>query len=91
MRAFLLLLASVAASIAAPLTLLREGNMLIIRGDRVTGGEIKINYLEAYCRAGSTDADWVKHTVIKHRSETLAANDREVRLRDTLEDGGRYR
>ncbi len=71
---------------AEPLTLVREKNMLIIRGPQLPG-EISINYLEAYCRAGSTEADWGKHTVIKHASEVLSATAQEVRLRDTLADG----
>lgn len=87
MRAFVLLLALFSSAFAEPLTLSREGNYLIIRGPHLTGGELKINYLEAYCRAGSTDADWVTHTVIKHRSETLSGTPTEVRLRDTLDDG----
>src|SRR4051812_20551990 len=71
------------------LTLAREQNWLIIRGPQIPGGEIRINYLEAYCRAGSTDADWVKHTVIKHTSElvSLSPDARELKLRDTLADG----
>ncbi len=71
---------------AEPLTLLREKNMLFIRGPQLPG-EIPINYLEAYCRAGSTDADWGKHTVMKHTSEVITATPQEVRLRDTLADG----
>jgi hypothetical protein len=72
------------------LTLDRQDNWLIIRGPEIPGGgEIRINYLEAYCRAGSTDADWVKHTVIPHRSELIAksADGKTVQLKDTLEDG----
>jgi len=62
---------------------------LIISGDHLPGGSIRINYLEAYCRAGSTDADWVKHTVIPHRPELLevSAVGDLVRLRDRLGDG----
>lgn len=62
---------------------------LVIRGDHIPGREIRINYLEAYCRAGSTDADWVQHTVIAHRTEQVALSEdrRTLRLRDTLEDG----
>ena len=71
------------------LTLAREQNFLIIRGPRIPGGEIRINYLEAYCRAGSTDADWVQHTVIKHTSEvlSLSGDPKTLRLRDTIADG----
>jgi hypothetical protein len=72
---------------AEPLTLAREDNWLIIRAAHLPGGEIRINYLEAYCRAGSTDADWVKHTVVPHRSEVVSADAKSVRLRDTLADG----
>jgi glycoprotein endo-alpha-1,2-mannosidase len=62
---------------------------LIIRADHIPGREIRINYLEAYCRAGSTDADWDRHTVIPHRTEVLelAADRESLRLRDTLDDG----
>src|SRR5262245_10012412 len=50
------------------LTLARTNNWLIILG-RHLPGPIRINYLEAYCRPGSTDADWVKHTMISHKNE----------------------
>ena len=71
------------------LTLAREGNWLIISGPQIPGSEIRINYLEAYCRANSTDADWVQHTVIKHRSElvSLSSDQKILKLRDTLADG----
>lgn len=72
---------------AEPLTLAREDNWLVIRAAHIPGGEIRVNYLEAYCRAGSTDADWVKHTVVPHRSEVVSADAKTVRLRDTLADG----
>ena len=45
------------------LTIRWEKNFLRIRGDKLPGGEIEINYLEAYCRPGSTDRDW-RDTVI---------------------------
>ncbi len=71
------------------LTLARDGHWLVIRGPQIPGGEIRINYLEAYCRAGSTDADWVQHTVVKHTSELLSLSDdaKVLKLRDTLADG----
>ena len=73
---------------AAELTLAREANWLIVRGAQIPGGEIRTNYLEAYCRAGSTDADWGR-TVIPHRSELVSVSDdgKVMRLRDTLADG----
>jgi len=62
---------------------------LYIEGEHLPGKVIEVNYLEAYCRAGSTDADWVKHTVIPHRAEliSLSADRKTLKLRDTLADG----
>ncbi|MFN0127931.1 MAG: hypothetical protein ACKV19_14725 [Verrucomicrobiales bacterium] len=62
---------------------------LTITGPQLPGGTIRINHLEAYCRAGSTEADWVKHTVIPHRTERLSLSDdrQTLRLLDTLADG----
>ena len=81
---------AVAAAAAEPaITLSRDRNYLVIHAPHVPGGEIRINYLEAYCRAGSTDADWVKHTVIPHTNELVSLSDdrRTMKLRDTLADG----
>jgi hypothetical protein len=89
----LLLAAVTLAAAAVPsgprLRLQRDGNWLVIHGAHLPGGEIRVNYLEAYCRAGSTDADWVRHTVIRHTHELVAASadGAEIRLRDTLADG----
>lgn len=73
----------------AGIRLERDGHWLVIRDARLPGGEIRINYLEAYCRPGSTDADWVEHTVIKHRSELISVSDdgKVIKLRDILADG----
>jgi hypothetical protein len=88
---FPLALFSVAASAVADkgLTLERQGQMLIIHGANIPGGELQVNYLEAYCRAGSTDADWVQHTVIPFTSEviSMSADKKILRTRDTLADG----
>lgn len=61
---------------------------LVIHSDHIPGRQIQINYLEAYCRAGSTDADWVNHTVIPHRTELISLSEdrKTLRLRDTLDD-----
>jgi hypothetical protein len=71
------------------LTLARENNWLIIRGARLPAGEIRINYLEAYCRANSTDADWVEHTLLGHSTEliSLSPDAREMKLKCILKDG----
>jgi len=77
------------ASAGEGLTLEREAHWLVIRGADIPGNEIRVNYLEAYCKAGSTDADWVQHTVIPHTNEllSLSADKKVLRLRDTLADG----
>jgi hypothetical protein len=70
------------------LTLRWENNFLYIRGAKIPGGEITINYLEAYCRPGSTDREWGK-TVIGHSTEKTSANPdgSMLMLKDTLRDG----
>jgi hypothetical protein len=76
-------------SVAAGLTLARDGHWLVIKGEQIPSGEIRINYLEAYCRANSTDADWVKHTVIRHTNQlvSLSEDKKVLKLHDTLADG----
>jgi hypothetical protein len=85
----LLAFAVVAADAPPTLTLERTNHWLVIHGPHIPGGPIRINYLEAYCRAGSTDADWVRHTVIKHTNEfvSLSADKKVLKLKDTLADG----
>ncbi len=71
------------------LTLAYEPGWLVINGPHIPGGAIRVHYLEAYCRAGSTDADWMEHTVIKHSTELLGLSDdkKTLRLQDTISDG----
>jgi len=82
-------MAAAAAAGAEParLTIAWEKNYLTIRGD-FPGDELKILYLEAYCRPGSTDRDW-KETVIPHTAELVEASQdqRVIKLRDRLADG----
>jgi hypothetical protein len=90
--ALVLINGSALAAPAAPprtLTLARQNHWLIIKGPHVPGGDIRINYLEAYCRAGSTDADWGKFTVIKHnhRLVSLSPDEKTLRLHDEIADG----
>jgi hypothetical protein len=87
--AAVLLALAVSALAQNTLTLARDGHWLVVQGAHFPGGEVRVNYLEAYCRAGSTDADWVKHTVIPHKSEVLSMSDdkKTLKLRDVLADG----
>src|SRR5262249_14213372 len=72
---FLLPVAAVtAAEPSAALTLSWEKNFLRVRGEAIPGREIAIQYLEAYCRPGSTDRDW-RETVIGHDAEKVSAKE----------------
>ena len=72
----------------APLKLHWEDNFLTISGVHLPGKQIKIHYLEAYCRAGSTDADW-RHTKMRHETELVESNadGTFIKLRCQVEDG----
>jgi hypothetical protein len=61
---------------------------LTIRGSHLPGGEVRVHYLEAFCRSGSTDRDW-RETVIPHHSELQSAGPEgdRLRIRSTLDDG----
>jgi hypothetical protein len=72
------------------LSLAWDSNFLTIRGEHLPGGELRVHYLEAYCRPGSTDRDW-RQTVIKHKTQLVSASDdgKRLELRCQLEDGVR--
>jgi len=65
-----------------------KDNWLTIRGPSVPGGPIRVHYLEAFCRPGSTDRNW-EQTVIGHRTRLVSADDngRPLVLESTLQDG----
>jgi hypothetical protein len=77
-----------AAEEPTPLRLSWADNFLTIRGLQLPGGRLKILYIEAYCRSGSTDRAW-EQTVIGHKTELLSqsADGRSLKLRCRLEDG----
>lgn len=73
---------------ASNLTLAREKNDLVIQGADLPKGEIRINYLEAYCRTHSTSADW-HDTTIGHTTELVSLSDdkKTMKLRCAVRDG----
>jgi hypothetical protein len=75
-------------SAAEGLTLSWVDNILSVRGGHLPGGAVKVWYLEAFCRPGSTDRDW-NETVIPHVTKLVEASPDGswVRLRSTLDDG----
>jgi hypothetical protein len=72
----------------APLTLSWANNYLTIHAASLPGRPLRIHYLEAYCRPGSTDRDWGQ-TVIKHKTQLVSqgADGKSLELRCTLVDG----
>lgn len=70
-----------------PLEITWEKNFLTITADWMAA-PVRVNYLEAYCRPGSTDRDW-RETVIKHEAQLVSVSDdgRVIALRDRLADG----
>ncbi|HMO64937.1 MAG TPA: hypothetical protein PKE47_06900, partial [Verrucomicrobiota bacterium] len=82
----LLLALGLAAAEPPPITLRRDGHWLLVERPDLPGGALLINYLEAYCRPGAHEADWVRHTVIPHTNDLveLAPDRRRLRLRDRL-------
>lgn len=63
-------------------------DILTIRGKHLPGGELQIQYLEAYCRDGSRNLEW-DDTKIGHVTELVESNKdgRRLRLKCSLKDG----
>jgi hypothetical protein len=55
-------------------------NFLSITGEGLPGEVVRINYLEAFCRSGSTHREW-RQTTFPQKSELLAASADGRRLR----------
>jgi hypothetical protein len=90
-----LLSTSMAATTAAepePFVLSWNKNILTIRrsagaAEQIPGGEIRLLYIEAYCRAGSTDREWGK-TTIGHKTTLVSGQgSSHLQLQCTLRDG----
>lgn len=84
----LTLLPTVANAQEKGLRLAWSKEMLTISGNDVPGKQVKIQYLEAFCRPGSTDRDW-SETVIHHTTTLVEAdtNGKRIVLRHALDDG----
>lgn len=63
-------------------------NILTVRGDDLPGQEVRVWYLEAWCRPDSADRDWSR-TTIGHTTELVSASDdgTALQLRCRLNDG----
>ena len=69
------------------LTIHWANNFLTISGGQLPA-EVRVLYLEAYCRSGSTDREW-KETVIGHKTTLLEADEagKKLKLRCEVNDG----
>jgi len=76
----------------APLRLAWKDNYLTISCDNLPGREMKVLYIEAYCRPGSTNRKW-EQTTIGHRTRLVSADaaGRKLVLECTLNDGVKVR
>src|SRR5947207_1133016 len=73
---------------ASRLTLSWADDYLTITGDDLAGGNMRVHYLEAYCRDGSTDRAWEETTIGHHTKIVPAPADRHsLKLRCTVNDG----
>lgn len=68
-----------------------KDNWLTISDPHIPGKTVTVYYLEAFCRPGSTNADWWSETLIPHKTERLADSDggKTINLLSRLEDGVR--
>lgn len=73
---------------SSPYRIQWASNILTISGDDLPGRQLKVWYLEAYCRPGSTDRDW-HATVIGHKTRLVSAADDglRIKLQCVLADG----
>jgi hypothetical protein len=65
-----------------------KDNILTISGDHLPGGHVRVLYIEAYCRPGSTRRKW-DQTVIGHKTRLVTRDEdgRGLALECTLTDG----
>jgi hypothetical protein len=84
--AVVLMVASMRADEPPRLGISWKDNYLTVSGPQVPGKEIKVLYLEAYCRAGSTKRDW-KQTVIRHKTKLVSDEGGVIHLQCALTDG----
>ncbi|MBL7699285.1 MAG: hypothetical protein JNK79_14060 [Chitinophagaceae bacterium] len=71
---------------APPLTIYWENNNLTISGGNIPGNTLQINYLEDFCKSGSTNRKW-NETTIPHKTELVYAdeNRKHIKLRTFVE------
>ena len=63
-----------------------KGRMLSVTHPLLGGTPLRIDYMEAYCKSGSTHREWGK-TIIPQRNEVLSATDHEIKVKTSLACG----
>ena len=88
MRTIFFLLYTSLVSAVPKLTVTWEKNWLYIHGDHLPG-DMRVHYLEAYCRTNSQTTDWSKHTVVGHETKLVSAagDGSKIELLCVLSDG----
>jgi hypothetical protein len=77
-----------ANNLPARLKLAWADDYLTISGDHLPGGSVRVHYLEAYCRDGSTDRAWEETTIGHHtRLIDAPADGRSLKLECKVSDG----
>jgi len=66
------------------LTISWDKNYLVVAGDELPGRDVRIHYLEAYLRSGSTNRDWLK-TMIPHQTRKVSATPKRIELQCKVE------
>src|SRR5262245_7551129 len=66
------------------LTLSWDKDYLVVAGDGLPGGDVRIHYLEAYLRSGTTNRDWLK-SMIPHRTRKTSATPKRIELQCRVE------
>src|SRR4026209_2682567 len=63
-----------------------KDNTLTISGEDLPGKKMKLTYLEAFCKTGSTNRDW-NDTKIPHETKLVFAgdNDKHIKLRTMVQ------
>lgn len=63
-----------------------KDNVLTILGDKLPGEKMHVEYLEAFCKSGSTNREWGE-TIIPHKTELISIDDNNthIKLKTTVQ------
>src|SRR5262245_10790132 len=61
-----------------------DKDYLVVSADGLPGGDVRIHYLEAYLRSGTTNRHWLK-SMIPHRTNSVSASPKRIELQCKVE------